>query len=134
MSVLEHMCPKCDYYLPLVLADSVEVDEAGAEVTVTKAIRSCRNCGHQQDEKAGLVMETVIDDEDTEAYLVYINENTKDYPGYPHTDTLQCPNQSCPSRHAQAKPDVVIIRYDTKNLKYVYLCAVCDTHWRNRSS
>ena len=126
MSLLDHMCPKCDYYMPLM--------EGTNEMTGTKdLIRSCRNCGHAKDEQKGLVMETVVQEKASDAYRVYLNEFTKQDPRLPHIKTLKCPNESCPSRSAKAESDVIYIKYDTANMKYLYICTNCDTQWRSRS-
>jgi DNA-directed RNA polymerase subunit M/transcription elongation factor TFIIS len=126
MSLLDHMCPKCDYYMPLM--------EGTNEETGTKdLIRSCRNCGHTKDEQKGLVMETVVQEKASDAYRVYLNEFTKQDPRLPHIKTLKCPNEVCPSRSAKAESDVIYIKYDTANMKYLYICTNCDTQWRSRS-
>lgn len=133
MSLLDHMCPKCDYYMPLVNVQETVEDEEGNEVTERKVKRVCRACGHQEDEKKGLVMETAIQQNASESYRVFVNEYTKTDPRLPHTDTLKCPNDSCPSRTGQAKSDVIYIKYDPANMKFLYICNVCDTQWKSRS-
>jgi hypothetical protein len=133
MSLLDHMCPKCDYYMPLANVQVTETDEEGNEVTERKVMRICRACGHQEDEKQGLVMETAIQQNASESHRVFVNEYTKNDPRLPHTETLKCPNDACASRTGQAKSDVIYIKYDTANMKFLYICNVCDTQWKSRS-
>jgi hypothetical protein len=98
-------------------------------------IRYCRNCGFSKDEEKGLVMETVIHEKSSDAYRVYLNEFTKEDPRLPHIKTLKCPNAECPSRNGTAEADVIYIKYDTVNMKYLYICNVtgCNSQWRSRS-
>jgi DNA-directed RNA polymerase subunit M/transcription elongation factor TFIIS len=96
-------------------------------------IRACRNCGHTEKEKKGLVMETIIQGRSSESYKVFLNEFTKEDPRLPHVKNLKCPNESCASRKGQAESDVIYIKYDSANMKYLYICTVCDTNWKSRS-
>lgn len=110
-----------------------EDDDTVEPVSVLK--RYCRNCGHTQDEKKGLVMETIIQEKASETYRVFLNEFTKEDPRLPHIKTLLCPNAECPSRKGKAESDVIYIKYDTINMKYLYICNVpgCNAKWRSRS-
>lgn len=127
MSLLDHMCPVCDYYMPLVPKATTSKQQPG-ELT-----RCCKNCGHVQDEKKGLVMEVVVQEKASDAYKMFVNEFTKKDPRLPHVSNLQCPNANCPSRKGDAESDVIYIKYDTANLKFLYICNVCDTQWKSRS-
>jgi DNA-directed RNA polymerase subunit M/transcription elongation factor TFIIS len=124
MSLLKNMCPKCDYYMPLA--------RIGAKPVETEFIRKCRNCGFQKEEEPGLVMETVVQEKVSDSYRVVLNEFTRDDPRLPHVKNLKCPNESCPSRQPGGESDVIYIKYDTANLKFIYLCTKCPTQWKSR--
>ena len=126
MPLLSHMCPKCDYYMPLV---SVTVTEKEEEKQVFQ--RQCRNCGHAQAEAAGLVMKMMIQEKASEAFQLILNEFTTDDPRLPHVETLPCPNESCQTNTAGAKKDVIYMKYDAENMKFLYICTVCKTKWRS---
>jgi len=83
-------------------------------------------------EKKGLVMETVIQGQASESYNVFLNEYTKEDPRLPHVKNLQCPNVDCPSRVGKEESDVIYIKYDTINMKFLYICTKCNTNWRSR--
>ena len=65
-----------------------------------------------------------------------INEYTKLDPTLPRTNNIKCPNQSCASnqtdtsidtetslvKEEKAKNDVIYLRYDDVNMKYIYIC------------
>lgn len=136
MSLLDHMCKKCDYYMPL--RPEVSVTDSGAANTGAW-IRSCKNCGNEEEEQKGLVMEVVIQDKASDSYKSFVNEYTKTDPRLPHVKTLTCPNigtgpeNGCPSRWGQAESDVIYIKYDKENMKFLYICNHCNTQWRSRS-
>ncbi len=129
------MCPKCDYYMPLGEGNLDAELEGDDKAKAKDLIRYCRNCGHNQEEKKGLVMETIIQEKASDAYRVFLNEFTKQDPRLPHSKTLKCPNKSCPSVTGGAESDVIYIKYDPVNLKFLYICNVtgCGTQWRSRS-
>ena len=126
MSLLNHMCPKCEYYMLLV--QDPDTTTQGSNVL----LRSCRNCGHVEPEKKGLVMETIIQGQASESYNVFLNEYTKEDPRLPHVKNLQCPNVDCASRAGKEESDVIYIKYDTINMKFLYICTKCNTNWRSR--
>jgi hypothetical protein len=133
MSVLKHMCPKCDYYMVLTPV-TTETDEGEAQRNDLQ--RCCYNCGHMEKEKPGLVMETVIQEQASDSYRLFINEFTKEDPRLPHVKNLKCPNQECRSNQAGSgvQSDVIYIKYDTANMKFLYICTHCDTQWRSRNN
>lgn len=104
-----------------------------------KLIYYCRNCGNAYDEidKDNVcVLNSNVNTQD-KAYLQDINEYTKLDPTLPRTQNIKCPNQSCPSNHTHDdaskltnKNEVIYLRYDDINLKYVYICTQCDTTWK----
>jgi aspartate carbamoyltransferase regulatory subunit len=68
-------------------------------------------------------------------YSHVINKYTKLDPTLPRTNTIKCPNKDCASNKKTDEKDyenreVIYIRYDDIKLKYIYLCAVCDTAWK----
>ena len=62
---------------------------------------------------------------------VHINEYTKYDPTLPHMQTIKCPNVSCKSNEESNSltQDVIYMRYDDKNMKYMYLCCHCNFNW-----
>ena len=59
-----------------------------------------------------------------------MNEYTKLDPTLPRIKTIKCPNQTCLSNSDNAENEVLYIRYDDTNIKYIYMCAHCDTTWK----
>ena len=120
-----HFCKICDnmYYIKLS-----EQDE-------NMLMYYCRKCGNTDDyisEDNMCVLKTHLKKKD-EKYKHIINKYTKLDPTLPRMNHLQCPNEQCESRleneKERAKNEIIYMRYDNTNIKYVYLCAVCDKVW-----
>ena len=117
-----HFCVKCDnmYYL------KVTTDDAN------KLIYYCRHCGHESNdvnETDVCVLKTQVKRSE-EKYTHVINEYTKSDPTLPRIKTIKCPNQECPAAKGEAENEVMYVRYDDTNIKYIYMCANCDTTWK----
>lgn len=94
----------------------------------------CRNCGHVDESAASeniCVLKTQIK-RGEQKYNHIINEYTKLDPTLPRIHNIDCPNVACKTNtEVPKKPaEVLYIRYDDDNLKYLYMCATCDTVWR----
>jgi DNA-directed RNA polymerase subunit M/transcription elongation factor TFIIS len=113
-------CPTCRYYLYL----QQEEDELR---------RICRNCGYQaKDERGGLIVEIDLKEKTSEGYKILMNEFTKQDPTLPHVSTIKCPNAECESNTGSKEKDVIYMKYDAVNMKFIYICNVCDVQWRSR--
>ena len=95
--------------------------------------RVCRNCGFQEEEKGGLVLEIDLKEKTSEGYKILMNEFTKYDPTLPHVNTIKCPNIGCDSNTSGKDKDVIYIKYDAINMKYLYICNLCDTQWRSKA-
>lgn len=117
-----HFCTKCNnmYYLKVGEEDG------------NNLIYYCRNCGH---EDATLTAENICVSRtqvrrSEQKYSHIVNEYTKEDPTLPRTTTIRCPNSDCPSNQKDATREVIYLRYDDTNMKYIYMCAKCDTMWK----
>jgi len=120
-----HFCTECDnmYYLKIMENDA------------NSLIYYCRNCGH---ENTTLTAENVCVSDtqikrSEDQYVHIVNEYTKYDPTLPRINTITCPNSICPSNDETAKVEreVIYIRYDDTNMKYMYVCAICNTSWKS---
>lgn len=70
--------------------------------------------------------------DDSSSFAHYINPFTKYDPTLPRTNAILCPNENCSTNHGEGRNDreIITIRYDDKNMKYMYLCSTCDTVWK----
>lgn len=113
-------CPTCENFLyHKIQSDSL--------------VRQCLKCGYSKvDEKGGLVLETRVQERASEGYKILLNEFTAEDPTLPHVKNIKCPNESCPSNTGGKQRDVIYIKYDAVNLKYLYICTNCPQRWRSR--
>lgn len=118
-------CTVCDnmYYIGIDAKDS------------NKLTYYCRNCGNI-DETATTenicVLKTQIR-KGEQKFNHIINEYTKLDPTLPRIYNITCPNPACKTNHDSTKKEpteVIYIRYDEDNMKYLYMCVTCDTVWK----
>jgi len=108
-----------------------------SEEDSNKLIYYCRNCGNEDDilTKDNIcVLETTVR-ETEKRYSQTINEYTKFDPTLPRITTIKCPNDVCPSNKdikegEESNREVIYIRYDDANMKYIYMCVNCNTTWK----
>jgi len=123
-----NFCSNCDnmYYIKL----NEEEDQL---------IYYCRNCGNVDDsptENSLVISGSNFKNEDT-FISSFINPYTKHDPTLPRTNLLKCPNTDCISNKKNEDieeptkgSEIICIRYDATELKYIYLCSYCDTAWK----
>jgi DNA-directed RNA polymerase subunit M/transcription elongation factor TFIIS len=112
-------CPLCFNYRPAVVEDN-------------KLLRVCKTCGTQEDDKGGLIIESDIKQRSSDSYQILINEFTRQDPTLPYLKDLKCPNNQCGSNKGTAERKVYLIKYDSDNLKFVYICNTCEQTWTTR--
>lgn len=78
-------------------------------------------------------MEMNLRETTSDGYKVLLNEFTRYDPTLPHVQNIKCPNEACASNTGEKQRDVIYMKYDPTNLKYLYICNVCNQHWRSRS-
>lgn len=138
-----NFCPKCENLLKPQQASEEIVLATGEKTKRYFLNRKCTTCGFiEVDMKGGLVNETVVQERASEGYKILLNEFTRQDPTLPHVGTLPCPNTTgdvasgkpiCPTHTSGTPRDVIIIKYDAQNMKFLYICNVCGEQWRSRS-
>ena len=92
----------------------------------------CRHCGTVDTECAQeghCVLNTNLK-QGEQKFNHIINKYTKLDPTLPRIYTMKCPNDSCVTNTDNKKTEVIYMRYDDSNMKYVYICVDCDTIWK----
>ena len=98
----------------------------------------CKNCGNTKThskEESNLVLEKFYN-KGEKNYRNFINKYTTYDPTLPRVNNIVCPNDSCPcnKKTEPVSREVIYIKYDKDNMKYIYLCCICKTAWKNNSS
>lgn len=123
-----HFCSECHnmYYLKLQSEDA------------DKLIYYCRNCGHEDETltSENICVSSSQIKRTEQNYTHIINEYTKYDYTLPRINTIKCPNSSCLSNTDSGadKREVIYIRYDDVNMKYIYLCTQCDKMWKTNQN
>ncbi len=127
-------CTECQnmYYIRLS-------DDSGQNL-----IYYCRNCGNSEDISQSSVDNLCIFKTNVKSnkasYRHIVNEYTKLDPTLPRVKNMKCPNDDCSSNAKKSnskdiedndsnESEIIYLRYDNKNMKFIYLCAHCDTTW-----
>ena len=117
-----HFCSTCSnmYYVRINADDP------------NKLVYYCRNCGNEDANlttENNIVCKTQLKATD-QSFEHIINQYTKFDPTLPRINTILCPNPECETNTKKTEREIIYIRYDNINLKYVYLCSTCDTVWK----
>ena len=96
----------------------------------------CRKCGDNNDtitvENVSLSKISLKNENGDQHFSNVINKYTKLDPTLPRINHIACPNNECKT-NSETRPEtreIIYIRYDDMNIKYVYLCSSCDTAWQ----
>lgn len=110
-----------------------------SEIDGGQLVYYCRNCGDEENiaetntENLCISKTSVLSNKTP--YKNIVNEYTKLDPTLPRIKNMKCPKTSCPSNKGGdnseegSEPEIIYLRYDDKNMKFIYLCAECNTTW-----
>lgn len=117
-----HFCTSCQnmYYIRIDSEDP------------NKLVYYCRNCGN---ENVSLNLDNVTISKiqlsrGEQKFTHIINKYTKLDPTLPRINKILCPNADCETNSHKKEREIIYMRYDDVNIKYVYLCSTCDTVWK----
>lgn len=117
-----HFCSLCQnmYYIRIDSEDS------------NKLIYYCRNCGTEDStiSNENVTVSKIQLKKSEQEFSHIINNYTKLDPTLPRINKILCPNAECFTNTNNTPREIIYIRYDDINMKYVYLCSTCDTVWK----
>lgn len=105
----------------------VDVDEE------KNLLHYCKNCNHKEIHAKDAGSICVIKDnkiDDVTRYAQFLNKHIKHDPTLPRVTNIDCPNSKC-SKKAEEENEVIYVKYDFVNMKYMYHCVHCGHNWRN---
>jgi|TARA_B100001142_G_C13833299_1_gene461329 DNA-directed RNA polymerase subunit M/transcription elongation factor TFIIS len=95
----------------------------------------CRQCNYEDKDlvvdKSLICVSKSYINKKQENYKDIVNEYTKLDPTLPEVKNIKCPNAECVSNKDGEDTKIVTIRYDDLDMKYMYLCCLCDNVWKN---
>lgn len=95
-----------------------------------KILYYCKNCGNESNNinqcykasRDNVLHEDIV-------YNNIINKYTKNDNTIPRVNEIKCINADCDS-YKDVKNNILLIRNDEVNMKFIYLCGNCDTVWK----
>jgi len=101
-----------------------------------KLVYYCRKCGNEDKllaiENVCVSKTHVKKSEQTFSHI--INEYTKLDPTLPRITNILCPNVDCSTNKDGTSREIIYIRYDDNNMKFIYLCSTCNHVWLTNES
>ena len=98
-----------------------------------KLVYYCRHCGNEDSlltiENVSVAKTQLKQGEQSFTHI--INKYTKLDPTLPRVNKILCPNPDCTTNTHDTSREIIYIRYDNVNMKYVYLCSTCDIVWKS---
>ena len=121
-----HFCKICSnmYYIRINTDDP------------NKLVYYCRNCGTEDKLLAieNVCISNIQIKKSEQSFNHIINKYTKLDPTLPRINSILCPNPDCNTNVNGDEREIIYIRYDDTNMKYVYFCSTCDTVWKTNES
>lgn len=127
-----NFCKNCKnlYYL--------KIDTNDDNKASNKLIFYCRNCGHEENNltENDICVSSIENKQNDDNYESYINEYTKMDPTLPRTNNIKCPNNNCDTNKKEDKinREIIYVRYNNIDMKYVYMCSTCNTIWKTNAN
>ena len=119
-----NFCKSCEFMLYLTIGKNEE-----------ELLFYCRNCGLKEpiEQKNFVACKKAII-KDKQGWIHAITAYTKEDPTLLRDSTSTCPNvATCPTNTVadETKPtnEIIHIRYDDENMKYLKMCYHCDYVW-----
>lgn len=112
-------CDLCDNMLYL----KVKQDD-------NQLLNHCKNCNFQKElpnNKTIKILEKNYEKEEIN-YDLFINPYIKYDPTLPRINNVHCINKDCKKKHDKDN-EIIYIKYDNENMKYLYFCVHCDYYW-----
>jgi DNA-directed RNA polymerase subunit M/transcription elongation factor TFIIS len=97
-----------------------------------KLVYYCRNCGNEDSSITvdNVAVSKIKKQKDGQQFSHIINKYTKLDPTLPRISKVLCPFKDCKTNTNDEPREIIYIRYDDVNMKYIYLCSTCDTVWK----
>ena len=117
-----HFCSICQnmYYIRLTEDES------------NSLVYYCRNCGNEDTTLItnNISVSKVTVQSNNDEFNHIINKYTKLDPTLTRNNQIKCPNVECSTNTKEVERENIYLRYDEINIKYLYLCCICDTSWK----
>lgn len=117
-------CQNCDNMM------YIHVDASDA--SSPKLLHICKNCKFERPSDSETLSAPVVRtnyEDDQTSYKQFMSPYLALDPTLPHSSEIACTNQAC-TRPPSQPSDVIFIKYDAVQLKYLYHCVHCKQFWK----
>jgi DNA-directed RNA polymerase subunit M/transcription elongation factor TFIIS len=93
----------------------------------------CKNCKYNQELSKENTQKLYIQNmynRDNYSYDQYLNKNIEYDRTIPHINNIECIYEDCTKKKTEDN-DIMYIKYDEINMKYLYYCVHCKQFWKN---
>lgn len=122
METIYNFCDDCDNVMYLYLDKEPEIPEL---------YLYCKACQNKKKYQGNLLYNNDhnIDLSESINNNKFINYDIT----LPHikSDNIKCPNEQCKSITDKLQSDIIYMKYDNNNMKYIYTCNYCSQKWTN---
>ena len=122
-----NFCEKCDNMMYISLRPDASKPQEN------ELAYNCKHCGFtttKKDEGGVVVMSTDYED-DQASFRQYATPYLKFDPTLPRSRDIECIRGVKCTRPKDELQEVIYVKYDAKNLKYIYNCVHCSTFWKS---
>ena len=92
----------------------------------------CRYCG---DEENDIIVNKClynVKHYNSNYYKFYNNHELIYDPTLPRLKTIKCINDKCITNTSKKESNIIFIKYNYINMKYLYICTECKSSWKNK--
>lgn len=128
-SDIKYKCRACGFEQS---AAAAEIESAASDAALSKATKS--GTAPTFDECEACILDLTVREKGAGSKIILqIDKYTLNDPTLPHetSGAIKCPNDKCPSNKGETTPDIIYIKYDSVNLRYIYICTRCDIRWKS---
>jgi len=122
-------CDVCNNMLYM----QIDIFEEGKKQELNYICKNCNNKQKKNSDTGNCVFKKNYNTGRQKNYREILNKYTTLDPTLPRVTNIKCPNENCLSNKKKdpAQREVVYLKYDSKNMKFLYVCCVCETAWKN---
>lgn len=111
----------------------IKLRPGSGESAAPELLYACKNCGDTKhavdtETKSCILNTNYIDDQ--ASYKQYVTPLVRHDPTLPRVRNLPCPSSAC-TRPKDADHEVIYIKYDYENLRFLYHCCHCGVFWKS---
>jgi len=118
MDTTMKFCPRCENLFYLT------IEEDTLQYT-------CKKCGMIENIEEDCTISNIFCNQTRQNVQNSVNQYTKLDPTLPRINFLKCPNSTCVNHEDREDREIIYVRYDNVQLKYIYICPKCDTVWES---